>query len=152
MDAVAARDDLAVTGADPTRADSTRADSTDDVVLTVPAQCNQVVLVRAVTGHLGAALGLSVAQLADLRLAVDEACGALLAASAAHPGTSFECRFSASEDNLVITVSARLGPDARPNTADIGWLMLSLLVDELEWSAREGIVVVRLVTRLSRDS
>lgn len=48
------------------------------VTLIIPAELYYAALVKAVAGHLGARTGLTVAEITDLRLAVDEACGLLL--------------------------------------------------------------------------
>jgi serine/threonine-protein kinase RsbW len=52
------------------------------VVLIIPADRQYAALVRAVAGHLGARTGLTVTEISDLRLAVDEACGLLVPSSA----------------------------------------------------------------------
>jgi serine/threonine-protein kinase RsbW len=105
------------------------------VVLTIPADREQVVLVRSVAGHIGARLGLSVAELTDLRLAVD--------------GEMVECRFEESAAALAVTMSAPTPPTAEPDVENIGWLMLSALVDELTWKAEHGVARVTLIKHLT---
>src|SRR5215470_8100154 len=48
------------------------------VVLTMPADKNYVALVRSAASHLGVRAGFTMAEITDLRLAVDEACGLFL--------------------------------------------------------------------------
>ncbi|MGH3415135.1 MAG: ATP-binding protein [Actinocrinis sp.] len=118
------------------------------VVLSIPADREQVVLARSVAGHIAARLGLSMAQLADLRLAVDEACGLfLLAPGFGRHGESVECRFEEGPAALTVTVSAP-APSTEPDVDDIGWLMLSALVDELTWKAERGVARLTLVKHL----
>ena len=120
------------------------------VVLGIPADRDQVTLVRSVAGHIGARLGLSVAQLTDLRLAVDEACGLFLLAPGFDPAAMLECRFEQQPEALRVTVSALAAPDLAPDLDDIGWIMLDALVDELTWTSADGVATVSLVTRLGR--
>lgn len=120
------------------------------VVLTIPADREQVVLVRSVAGHIAARLGLSVAELTDLRLAVDEACGLfLLSPGFGAAGEPLECRFEEQPDALAVTVSAPSGPSAAPDVDDIGWIMLSALVDELTWKSEYGVARLSLVKHLT---
>lgn len=120
------------------------------VVLSIPADREQVVLVRSVAGHIAARLGLSMAELADLRLAVDEACGLfLLTPGFGAAGEMVECRFEEGPAALSVTVSAPAPPSAAPDVEDIGWLMLSALVDELTWKSEQGMAHLTLVKHLS---
>lgn len=120
------------------------------VALSIPADREQVVLVRSVAGHIAARLGLSMAELADLRLAVDEACGLfLLSPGFGSAGEMVECRFEESAASLSVTVSAPAPPSVQPDVDDIGWLMLSALVDELTWKSEHGMAQLTLVKHLS---
>jgi serine/threonine-protein kinase RsbW len=119
------------------------------VVLVIPADREQVVLVRSVAGHIAARLGLSVAELADLRLAVDEACGLfLLSPGFGGAGEAVECRFEESPDALSVTVSAPAPASMQPDVDDIGWIMLSALVDELTWKSEHGVARLTMVKHL----
>jgi serine/threonine-protein kinase RsbW len=120
------------------------------VVLGIPAERDQVVLVRSVASHVGARLGLSVAQITDLRLAVDEACGLFLL-SPDFAGQLLECRFEQQPDALRITVSALVPPILAPDVDDIGWIMLASLVDEVSWEILGEVGTVTLLTRLGRE-
>ncbi len=120
------------------------------VVLSIPADREQVVLVRSVAGHIAARLGLSVADLTDLRLAVDEACGVfLLAPGFGAADEMLECRFEEQPGSLSVTVCAPAPAAAQPDVEDIGWIMLSALVDELTWKAEHGIARLTLVKHLT---
>jgi len=120
------------------------------VVLAIPADREQVVLVRSVAGHIAARLGMSVAELADLRLAVDEACGLfLLAPGFGTAGETVECRFEHDASSLTVLVSAAAPASLQPDVDDIGWLMLSALVDELTWKSEQGVARLTMVKHLS---
>jgi serine/threonine-protein kinase RsbW len=126
------------------------------VALSIPADRDQVVLVRSVAAHIGVRLGLTVEELTDLRLAVDEACGVfLLSPDFGGLGEALDCRFEEvpGEDGaagtLVVTVSAPVAATLGPDEDDIGWIMLGALVDELTWRTENGLGTVRLVKRLT---
>jgi serine/threonine-protein kinase RsbW len=122
------------------------------VILTIPADREQVVLVRSVAGHIAARLGLSVAELTDLRLAVDEACGLfLLAPGFGTRGETIECRFEELPDVLAVTVSAPAPATLQPDVDDIGWIMLGALVDVLTWKSEEGMARLSMIKHLTRD-
>lgn len=125
-------------------------ETTAAVVLSIPADREQVVLVRSVAGHIAARAGLSVSELTDLRLAVDEACGLfLLAPGFGMSGESLRCRFDEHPGALSITVSAPVPPSFAPDTEDIGWFMLGALVDELSWQIAGTTGLVALTKRLT---
>ena len=120
------------------------------VLLAIPAERGQVTLVRSVAAHFGARLGLSVAQLTDLQLAVAEACGLFLLAPDFPAAGMLECRFEQPPQAIRITVSAVIPPGLAPDMDDIGWIMLGALVDELGWQVADGIGTVSLFTRFDR--
>lgn len=117
------------------------------VRVSVPADKTYVALVRSAASHLGARLGLTMQELTDLRLAVDEACGLLLLPGEFDTtGAELHCRFDEYPDRLVVTVSAEAAESA-PDVDGFGWNVLSALVDELRWSYQDGWAKVELVKR-----
>ncbi|HEX2497295.1 MAG: ATP-binding protein [Actinomycetes bacterium] len=113
----------------------------------VPADKTYVALVRSAASHLGARLGLTMQELTDLRLAVDEACGLLLLPGEFDTtGAELHCRFDEYPDRLAVTVSAEASESA-PDVDGFGWNVLSALVDELRWSYQDGWARVELVKR-----
>ena len=123
----------------------------EPVRLAVPAQREFVVLVRSAAAHLGLRCGMAVMDVADFRLAVDEACSLFLAdetAGGATGGATLICEFTESEGALAVTVSAPVRGDfATAQVGTFGWTLLQSLVDELWWSADMGCVEVRLAKR-----
>ena len=121
--------------------------SSGAVRVSVPADKTYVALVRSAASHLGARLGLTIAELTDLRLAVDEACGVLLLPGEFETtGAELHCRFDEYPDRLVVHVSAEADESA-PDVDGFGWSVLSALVDELRWSYQDGWAQVELVKR-----
>lgn len=115
------------------------------VVVRVPADKTYVALVRSAASHLGARIGLTISDVTDLRLAVDEACGLfLLPGGFETTGDELECLFTEGADRLVIVVSAE-ADDSAPDVEDFGWNVLSALVDRLAWSYENGRGRVELV-------
>jgi serine/threonine-protein kinase RsbW len=134
---------------------SPTAESTS-VLVRVPADKDYIVLIRSAAGHLGAQTGLTVAEITDLRLAVDEACGLLLAPRAFGGldigDGELECRFDIRPDALHVVVRAEVRAEAGvveacPDPTSFGWTIMSALVDEVAWNHDGAITEVGLVKR-----
>jgi serine/threonine-protein kinase RsbW len=97
----------------------------DQVNIRMPADGAYLSVLRTATAGLAARLDFTLDDIEDLRIAVDEACAMLL--GQAVPGSSLECSFALSHDELIITVSVpSLNP--RPPAADtFAWTVLSAL-------------------------
>lgn len=121
---------------------------TETVLVRVPADKDYVVLIRSAVGHLGARVGWTVPEIADLRLAVDEACALLLGArqtGVPSDDDALECRISLLPDALDIVVAAPPGDVAAPEPGSFGWNILAALVDELSWTREDGAARIELV-------
>jgi serine/threonine-protein kinase RsbW len=118
----------------------------DQVRLVIPADPDFLILVRSTAAHLGARVGLSVSEIDDLRLAVDEACGLFLARGWC--SGALVCEFCDSGDAVALAVSAVVtGNFAAEQVGTFGWSLVQSLVDELSWSADAGRARVRLLKR-----
>lgn len=97
----------------------------DTVTVRMPADGAYLSVLRTATAGLAARLDFTLDDIEDMRIAVDEACAMLL--SQAVPGSSLECTFALSADDMTITVSVQsLNP--RPPSADtFAWTVLSAL-------------------------
>jgi serine/threonine-protein kinase RsbW len=123
----------------------------ESVLVRVPADKDFVVLIRSAVGHLGAKLGCTVAEITDLRLAVNEACALLLGAPRTggfSEGDVLECRIAVGPASLGITVVGPAGTMAGPEPGDFGWNILAALVDELSWSVEYDETRIELVKSL----
>jgi serine/threonine-protein kinase RsbW len=89
---------------------------------------------------LGACFGFTVQEITDLRLAVNEACGLLVAGSTGGPLTvgTMECRAEVRGEVLRVVVSAPAGGFGAPDVDGLGWNLMSALVDTLTW-AQDGV-------------
>ncbi|MEU6129791.1 ATP-binding protein [Saccharopolyspora sp. NPDC047091] len=116
--------------APPPRSGSAPAESVVEV--RVAADASQLSVLRAVTGDLAMRADFDVDSIADLRLAVDEACSSLIRLAA--DGRQLVCRFET--DEVGLHVSAAVGSDrgqgAREDT--FSWRVLSALTDSVSTS------------------
>jgi serine/threonine-protein kinase RsbW len=114
--------------------------------LSVPAQPEYVHMLRVVASGVASRLDYPVDQIDDLRIAVAEACAALLAAGA--PG-ALDLRITVSERDMEIELStdARVSAWPPPGVENtLAWVVLSALTDEVRFEAGRG-PVVRMIKR-----
>jgi len=104
----------------------------DQVTIRMPADGAYVSVLRTATAGLAARLDFTLDEIEDLRIAVDEACGMLLAQAA--PGADLECDFTLGEDRMGIAVST-VASEPRPPARDtFAWTVLSALAGEVDSS------------------
>jgi anti-sigma regulatory factor (Ser/Thr protein kinase) len=155
--------------------DSGRSAAAETVLIRVPADPDYLAVIRSASAHVGTKLGCTLPEVADLRLAVDEACGLLLRntvrdwpAHADHAEHSehtdhsehreqneppadgegdLECRFVLDETELRVVLSLRARGASRPDAAEFGWTILAALVDDVVWRDDGPTVRVELVKR-----
>ncbi|HEU4423204.1 MAG TPA: anti-sigma regulatory factor [Pilimelia sp.] len=119
----------------------------DDVVLlTVPAEVGYLGVLRTATAGLAARLHFALDEIEDLRIAVDEACAMLLAIAVR--GAELECRFSVTDDALVVevTVATVLGAHL-PSTSSFAWKVLTALTTRATAEVVDQRATIRLLTR-----
>jgi serine/threonine-protein kinase RsbW len=136
--------------------------------ITMPVSEAYVSLARLATAHVVGALGLSVGRAADLRLAVDEACGQFLHGpgplfddddvvyAAADATTSIELCFDRLPGKLRITVCGPIPlvpAISWPDRESLGWLVLEALVSDVRYEVepRDGVGTLTIVEPLSAD-
>lgn len=124
---------------------------TESVLIRVPADADYLAIIRSASAHVGTKLGCTLPEVADLRLAVDEACGLLLRHTVRDRGADgagdLECRFllDGSALHVLLSVDARYA--ARPESDEFGWTILSALVDDIVWRADGPMVCVEILKR-----
>jgi serine/threonine-protein kinase RsbW len=102
---------------------------TDTVELDVPANPAYLAVVRTATAGLAARLDLTLDQIEDLRIAVDEAC-ALLLGGRSHPGETLSTSFTIGDGALDVFIT---GPAAvPPDKSSFAWSVLNALVGKVE--------------------
>jgi len=110
--------------------------SLDQVTVRMPADGAYLSVLRTATAGLAARLDFTLDDIEDLRIAVDEACAMLL--SQAIPGSSLECSFALSPDDMTISVSVPCLNPRPPSSDTFAWTVLSALAGSVEAQAGPG--------------
>jgi serine/threonine-protein kinase RsbW len=138
---VSGRDVSAVASRKTQRQATVEASATDAVDLRVPADPAYLVVVRTATAGLAARLNLSIDEIEDLRIAVDEACSLLLAGRA-HPGRTLNASFTVGNGTLAVVIA---GPaEVLPETASFSWSVLRALAGEVVTGVNDSGAWIRL--------
>ena len=101
----------------------------EDVEVRVPAVPRAVVTMRTVAADLAARAEFTLDAVADLRMAVDEACSSLVAL--ARPDTRLTCSFIVHEEHITVTSSVKTTGAERLATDSFGWRVLTTLADDV---------------------
>src|ERR1700722_10316470 len=123
--------------------------SQDQVTVRMPADGAYLSVLRTATAGLAARLDFTLDDIEDLRIAVDEACAMLL--SQAIPGSSLECSFTLSEDDMTISVSVPCLNPRPPSGETFAWTVLSALAGTVEAQVGPGDKLA-IVMRKSRPN
>ncbi len=122
----------------------------DQVTIRMPAEGAYLSVLRTATAGLAARLDFTLDEIEDLRIAVDEACGMLLAQAA--PGADLECDFTLGEDRMSIAVST-LASEPRPPARDtFAWTVLSALAGSVDAWVGPGDRVTVMLRKIRESS
>ena len=102
----------------------------DQVTIRMPAEGAYLSVLRTATAGLAARLDFTLDEIEDLRIAVDEACGMLLAQAA--PGADLECDFTLGEDRMSIAVSTIAAHPRPPAHDTFAWTVLAALAGSVD--------------------
>lgn len=121
------------------------------VLIRVPADPDYLVVIRSAAAHTGTRLGYRLKEVADLRLAADEACVLLLRNHIRdrQVGGSgdLECRFVPEGSSIRMLFSLRTRDVIRPDDDELSWTILSSLADEITWRFENSTVHVEILKR-----
>lgn len=124
----------------------------DVILLTLPAKAEYIALCRLAVAALARVSGVQEETLADLKLAVTEACTYALQGQADIPDASVEVAFRVTTDRWVVDVDApSAGPAAvgSPGEGDLGLMVMRALVDDVQVESPAGSrTSLRLTKRL----
>ncbi|GAA4903606.1 serine/threonine-protein kinase RsbW [Stackebrandtia albiflava] len=122
----------------------------DVLLLDIPAGTGFLPVLRTATAGLATRLGFGLDAIEDLRVAVDEAAGLMLAAA---PGeqTVLRCRFDVTEADLLITIGAT-GIRPLPDRQSFDWRVLDALAGSVVTEVGDGVTTMRLTQRLPSDT
>ena len=115
------------------------------VELRVPAASAYVAVLRSVTAGLAARCDLTLDEIEDLRIAVDEACALLL--PMAPDGAPLTADFRLSTGELVVTASVAAREGAELNRDGFGWTVLDALASSVAVNEGGGSVSIELTKR-----
>jgi serine/threonine-protein kinase RsbW len=121
----------------------------DQVTVRMPADGAYLSVLRTATAGLAARLDFTLDDIEDMRIAVDEACAMLL--SQAIPGSSLECSFTLSGDDMTISVSVPCLNPRPPSGDTFAWTVLSALAGAVEAQVGPGDKLA-IVMRKSRPN
>jgi len=117
----------------------------EEVELRFPADGAYVSVLRTVTAGVAARSQLTVDEIEDLRIAVDEACALLL--PHARPGASLTATFTLEIGRVAFVASVAAEPGANPDRSGFAWTVLRALADDVAVSTQEGVLSIALTKR-----
>lgn len=124
---------------------SSQPGASDVVEVRVPAEPGYVSIVRLAAAGLAARCDLTVDDIEDLRLAVDEAC-ALLLPHVIH-GTPLQVQFRPAPGCVQVEASVATHDTAELNRTGFAWTVLEALAGTVEVRSDDGRVTVVLTKR-----
>jgi serine/threonine-protein kinase RsbW len=108
----------------------------DRVELRMGASARHLSAVRALAADLAYQLDMNLDAVSDLRLAVDEACSALVRLAA--PDSVMTCRFAVSSEKISVRVSVPSEHEQGPSQRDFSWQVLTTLADDVQSEVTNG--------------
>ncbi len=143
-----AQNPTAEPAADSAGAESARTGGPDvspEVRLSVPAHGAFLGLIRTTSAAVAARLEMTIDEIEDLRIAVDEAAAILLPHVA--DDRSVDVVFTLVDDALTIGLSADTGAAGAPDQGGFGWTVLSALVGSVRADQHDGRTTILLSHR-----
>ena len=117
----------------------------DVVEVRVPADGAYVATLRLTAASLAARCDLTVDDIEDLRLAVDEACALLLPHAA--KASILQARFELASGSLAVTAAVDSADDASPDRSGFAWSVLSALASDVDVQAGSGQLSITVTKR-----
>jgi serine/threonine-protein kinase RsbW len=109
----------------------------DEIELRIGAELTNLPIIRSLAASIAMRADYDLDSIADLKLAVDEACSTLI--TRAGVNASLLCGFMVSKDEIRFQVTIRSTNDAAPSSDSFGWRVLTTLTDEARsWVERDG--------------
>jgi serine/threonine-protein kinase RsbW len=116
--------------------------TSDEVELRIPAAMSYVSTLRSLTAGLAARCDLTLDQIEDLRIAVDEACALLL--PHALDGADITARFRLAPGLFEVTAAVPALDAAEPDREGFAWTVLAALAEELTVDSKDGELSISL--------
>lgn len=99
----------------------------DGIELRLPARLEHLPIIRSVAANLAIRADFDLDSIADLKLAVDEACSTVI--TRVRPGATLSCRFIVDRDEIRFVVVAPTTSSQEPGRDTFGWRVLTTLTD-----------------------
>ena len=117
----------------------------DVVEVRVPANVAYVSTLRLTAAGLAARCDLTIDDIEDLRLAVDEACALLLP----HAGenSTLDAHFQLSSGRLAVRATILTTDETEPDRHGFAWTVLGALASSVDVSRRDGTLTITLTKR-----
>jgi serine/threonine-protein kinase RsbW len=128
-----------------TEATATRPTGPDVVEIMVPADGAFVSVLRSVTAGLASRCDLTLDEIEDLRIAIDEACSLLL--PHARPASSITVRFTLAKGSLGIHAAVPAGEHADPDQNTFAWTVLAALASTVSVAHNGSELAISLTKR-----
>lgn len=110
----------------------------DAIDLRLAARLEQLPIIRSVAANLAIRADFDLDSIADLKLAVDEACSTLI--TRATPGAALSCRFVVHHSEIRFWAVVRSDSDHEPSRDSFGWRVLTTLTDRAKaWVDPNGL-------------
>jgi len=111
--------------------------SPDQIELRLGAELTNLPIIRSLTSSIAMRADFDLDAIADLKLAVDEACSTLI--TRAVPDAALRCTFTVRKDEIRFVVSIRSSSDTKPSSDSFGWRVLTTLTDHANsWVEPDG--------------
>jgi serine/threonine-protein kinase RsbW len=112
----------------------------DIVEVHAPADVVYVSTLRLTAASLAARCDLTIDDIEDLRLAVDEACALLLPHATAE--STLDARFVLHEGRLEVETSVRTAESAEPDRTGFAWTVLGALASTVDVRKHDGQLII----------
>jgi serine/threonine-protein kinase RsbW len=111
-------------------------EESDHVELRLGASARHLSAVRALAADLAYEMDMNLDAVSDLRLAVDEACSALVQLAA--PDSVMTCSFAVAREAVTVRVSVPSENEHGPSRRDFSWQVLTTLADDARSEVTNG--------------
>ena len=101
--------------------------SPDEIELRIGAVLTNLPIIRSLASSIAMRADFDLDSIADLKLAVDEACSTLITQGA--PDATLQCCFTVTRDEIRFTVTVASTSDKQPSSDSFGWRVLTTLTD-----------------------
>ncbi|MCT2587728.1 ATP-binding protein [Actinophytocola gossypii] len=117
--------------------DGSGAGRPEEIELRIGAELTNLPIIRSLAASIAMRADYDLDAIADLKLAVDEACSTLI--TRASDGAGLVCVFTVAKDEIRFQVSIKSTSDAAPSSDSFGWRVLTTLTDHADsWVERNG--------------